>query len=114
MSMSGGSIPTWRASTTQSVCSVSATARFASSKEPTSSTTGWSGNWKRKGCSRKIPISGRLMQLEIADFPVREIRLGGSYRYRSGVLEVDREDLLALVRRDERIVEASLETVAPG
>jgi glycine reductase len=54
------------------------------------------------------------MQLEIADFPVREIRLGGSYRYRSGVLEVDREDLLALVRRDERIVEASLETVAPG
>lgn len=54
------------------------------------------------------------MHLEIADFPVREIRLGGSYRYRSGVLDVDREGLLALVRRDERIGEASLETVAPG
>jgi sarcosine reductase len=54
------------------------------------------------------------MQLEIADFPVREIRLGGSSRYRPGVLEVVREDLLALVQRDERIVEANLETVAPG
>ncbi len=54
------------------------------------------------------------MQLEIADFPVRAIGLGGSYRYRSGVLEIDREDLLELVRRDARIVEASLETVAPG
>jgi len=33
------------------------------------------------------------MQLDLADFPVREIRLGNAHRYRSGILELDAEDL---------------------
>jgi sarcosine reductase len=54
------------------------------------------------------------MQLDLADFPVREIHLGKSYRYRRGILELDLEDLVAFVRRDERILEAGFETVSPG
>jgi hypothetical protein len=46
------------------------------------------------------------MQLDLADFPVREIRLGKSYRYQSGTLALDREDLARLVLQDERIEEA--------
>ena len=54
------------------------------------------------------------MQLDLADFPVREIRLGKSYRYQSGTLALDREDLARLVLQDERIEEARFETVSPG
>lgn len=54
------------------------------------------------------------MQLDLADFPVREIRLGDSYRYQSGRLDLDSEDLARLVLRDQRIEEASFETVLPG
>src|SRR5882724_1840807 len=54
------------------------------------------------------------MQLDLADFPVREIRFGKSYRYQSGTLELDREDLTRLVLQDERIEEARFETVSPS
>src|SRR6266576_1457246 len=57
---------------------------------------------------------GKPMQLDLADFPVREIRFGKSYGYQSGTLELDREDLTRLVLRDERIEEARFETVSPG
>jgi glycine reductase complex component B subunit alpha and beta len=54
------------------------------------------------------------MKLDLADFPVREIRFGNSYRYESGRLTVDREDLARIVSRDERIAAARFETVEPG
>src|SRR5687768_9152225 len=54
------------------------------------------------------------MQLEMADFPVREIRFGNSYHYQSGRLEVAYEDLARLVLQDQRIQEARLEVVWPG
>ena len=54
------------------------------------------------------------MQLTLAEFPVRQIRLGDAYRYRDGILDVDRDDLLRLVRQDPRIESARLELVAPG
>src|SRR5262249_42205415 len=54
------------------------------------------------------------MRLEIADFPVRKIYLGNSYRYQAGILEVDQEDLEGLVLQDRRIHEARLDTVSPG
>jgi len=54
------------------------------------------------------------MRLEMAEFPVRQIRLGGVYGYQDGTLEVDRDDLTRLVLRDRRIHEASFETVSPG
>lgn len=54
------------------------------------------------------------MKLDLADFPVREIRFGNSYRYENGKLTVDREDLARIVSGDERIVQARFETVEPG
>ena len=54
------------------------------------------------------------MRLDIADFPVREIRLGSSYCYQSGRLELALEDLGRLVLRDPCIREARFEVVSPG
>jgi glycine reductase complex component B subunit alpha and beta len=54
------------------------------------------------------------MQLNVADFPVREILLGNSYRYRSGRLELDAEDLAHIVLQDHRIREAKFDTASPG
>ncbi|MBI2538967.1 MAG: hypothetical protein HYW04_04110 [Deltaproteobacteria bacterium] len=57
---------------------------------------------------------GDEMRLEMAEFPVTEIRLGRAFRYHSGKLEVDREQLKSLVLQDKRIEEAWLEVVVPG
>jgi hypothetical protein len=54
------------------------------------------------------------MRLEMAEFPVRELRLGGGYRYREGVLEVDSEDLTRRALLDPRIRSARLDVVNPG
>src|SRR4029078_802478 len=54
------------------------------------------------------------MKLDLANFPVREIRFGNSYRYENGRLPVDREDLVRIVSGDERIAAAKFETVEPG
>src|ERR1044071_3333788 len=54
------------------------------------------------------------MKLDLANFPVREIRFGDSYRYENGRLTVDREDLVRIVSGDERIAAARFETVEPG
>jgi len=54
------------------------------------------------------------MKLDLANFPVREIRFGNSYRYENGRLTVDREDLVRIVSGDERIAAARFETVEPG
>ena len=56
----------------------------------------------------------KSMKLDLADFPVREVRLGGSYRYEGGQLTLDREDLARIVLQDGRIADARFETVAPG
>jgi len=54
------------------------------------------------------------MKLDLANFPVREIRFGNSHRYENGKLTVDREDLVRLVSADERIAQARFEAVEPG
>jgi glycine reductase len=54
------------------------------------------------------------MRLEMAEFPVRQIRLGDATRYQDGLLDVDREDLTRLVLRDARIQSARFEIAAPG
>ena len=56
----------------------------------------------------------RAMRLEMGTFPVRALSFGDATRYRDGHLEVDREAALAAVRRDARIVAASLEIARPG
>lgn len=54
------------------------------------------------------------MRLEMAEFPVTQVHLGTEFRYRSGRLEVDREELKALVLQDRRIEDVELELAAPG
>lgn len=54
------------------------------------------------------------MRLELADFPVTEIRLEDEFRYDSGALVVDTRELLAIVRRDPRIRDATLAVATPG
>jgi len=54
------------------------------------------------------------MYLTLADFPVRQIRLGDVYRYRDGLLEVDCADLIRLVSQDGRIGSVRFELVSPG
>jgi glycine reductase len=54
------------------------------------------------------------MRLEMAEFPVRELRLGNAYRYRNGALEVDSENLVRTVVQDSRVRTARFDVVAPG
>lgn len=54
------------------------------------------------------------MRLEMAEFPVTDIRLGTLFRYRSGQLEVDGEELKRSVLQDKRIEDAWVEVVVPG
>ncbi|HJX10905.1 MAG TPA: glycine/sarcosine/betaine reductase component B subunit, partial [Candidatus Binatia bacterium] len=54
------------------------------------------------------------MRLELADFPVKEIRLGRTFRYQDGLLEVDGPALEAIILRDGRIAAAALAVVRPG
>jgi glycine reductase len=54
------------------------------------------------------------MRLELADFPVSEVQFSGHTRYNKGVLEVDKEQMLALVLEDKKIVSAALDVAFPG
>ncbi len=54
------------------------------------------------------------MRLELAEYPVKEVRLGRAFRYQSGTLEVDAEALTEMISGDGRIEEASLAVVRPG
>ena len=54
------------------------------------------------------------MRLELADYPVAEIRLGRKLEYRAGTLEVDQPALQETILRDGRIAEVSLAVVCPG
>jgi glycine reductase complex component B subunit alpha and beta len=55
-----------------------------------------------------------MRALELADYPVREIRFGRGLNYGSGILEVDEEELTALAEEDERILAAGFAIVRPG
>ena len=54
------------------------------------------------------------MRLNLADFPVKEIRLGGRLHYGGGALEVDQQALMDLVLEDRRVEDVSLAVVYPG
>lgn len=54
------------------------------------------------------------MSLELADFPVKEIRFGTGMRYSSSLLEVNVEELRTLVLQDHRISEADFTVAMPG
>ncbi len=52
--------------------------------------------------------------LELAEYRVREVRLGRETRYSSGLLEVDAEGLAALAEQDPRVRSAAFDVVRPG
>ena len=54
------------------------------------------------------------MKLDVAEFPVKHLRLGGRFAYRNGTLEMDEAELLDLVLQDPRITNASLSVAMPG
>ncbi len=54
------------------------------------------------------------MRLELAEFPVTQVRLGTGLRYEAGILEVDQEELTTLILQDKRIQDASLAVAVPG
>ncbi|MBI4321403.1 MAG: hypothetical protein HY675_23165 [Chloroflexi bacterium] len=54
------------------------------------------------------------MRLELASFPVREVRINGRTRYDDGVLEIDKDELLSLVLQDERVASADIGVAVPG
>jgi len=54
------------------------------------------------------------MRLELANFPVKDVRFGKETGYKSGVLEVAKEELLALVGKNKKIASADLDITFPG
>ncbi|RMF93951.1 MAG: beta-aspartyl-peptidase, partial [Nitrospinota bacterium] len=54
------------------------------------------------------------MRLEMGTFPVQDLRFSTQTRWHEGTLEVDREELITLIRRDPRIVKAEIELARPG
>jgi len=54
------------------------------------------------------------MKLEIAEFPVKSIRLGHRFGYGDQVLDLDEGALLALLAEDPRISDIKLAVASPG
>ncbi len=54
------------------------------------------------------------MRLELAVFPVTQMHLGDEVRYESGTLELGQEELISLVRQDQRIHDVKLALAVPG
>jgi len=54
------------------------------------------------------------MKLELGNFHVRDITFGDRTKYENGVLTIDKEEALAVVKEDEHITEADLVIVKPG
>ena len=54
------------------------------------------------------------MRLELAAFPVRDVRFGATTRWRDGVLEIDTDEVLEPVRRDPLVERAELAVARPG
>lgn len=54
------------------------------------------------------------MRLELARFPVKDVRFNGQTNYESGVLEINKEELLRLVLEDGKISFANLDVAFPN
>ena len=54
------------------------------------------------------------MRLELAAYPVRDVRFGAATRWREGVLEIDADEVLEPVRRDPLVERAELAVARPG
>ncbi|MFQ5849673.1 MAG: glycine/sarcosine/betaine reductase component B subunit [Candidatus Binatia bacterium] len=54
------------------------------------------------------------MKLEMATFPVRDIQFSRQTRYHDGMLEINKDELVALVLEDRRVALADLDVTFPG
>ena len=54
------------------------------------------------------------MRLELADFPVKDIKFSKQTSYKKGVLEIDKEELKELVLQDKRIASADFDLAFPN
>lgn len=54
------------------------------------------------------------MRLELANYQTNEIRFADATRWRDGVLELDKEELLGLVRKDPLVARVEIEIALPG
>lgn len=54
------------------------------------------------------------MKLEMAKFPVRDVKFGAQTSYRSGTLLINKDELIALVLEDKRVESADMEVAFPG
>ncbi|MCT4619949.1 MAG: glycine/sarcosine/betaine reductase component B subunit, partial [Marinisporobacter sp.] len=54
------------------------------------------------------------MKLELGHFYVKDIVFGDKTCYKDGILTVNKEEALSVVKEDEHITEADLEIVKPG
>ncbi len=54
------------------------------------------------------------MRLELADFPVKDVKIGGRTGYNDGVLEIDKKELAALALLDKRVTHFDLDVAFPG
>ncbi len=54
------------------------------------------------------------MRLELADFPVKDVRFSKQTGYRDGVLEINKEELVALILEDGKIASADVDVAFPG
>lgn len=56
----------------------------------------------------------KFVKLEIGNFYVKEIQFGNELSYKDGILTINKDEALKMVREDERITEADLHIVKPG
>ena len=54
------------------------------------------------------------MRLELANFPVKHVRLSRQTAYNDGILEIDKEELVKLILEDKRVASADLGLAHPG
>jgi len=55
-----------------------------------------------------------MMRLELITFPVKDVKFGKQTAYKEGVLEIDKQELIALVLHDKKIASANLDVAFPG
>ena len=54
------------------------------------------------------------MRLELATFPVKDVRFASTTRLRDAVLEIDKDELEDAVRKDPRVKSVSIDLARPG
>ncbi len=54
------------------------------------------------------------MKLELATFPVKDIKFGSETSYADGILSINKDELIALMKEDARVASADVDIAFPG